>query len=302
VLPWVFPVANETASQTQITDLIYPICSKPFGAQDAKVSALELGVLSYYAYASPSQIQKNVEASFKHRTAKVLNISTEASPAWFAVRFPAKAPTTTSTIVIAVRGTHNTLDLSEDASIYAAIAMLQAASYLFIPLLSMVPAGLTRRLLNLLTSDLKDHLIDRFLGNVASILNAYPDDKLVLSGHSLGGMFAEVAAVRHGLDTLVFSAPGIGWMRNALLKETEATEMLAMKSYTVIVPEHDLVPKVDVHLGNVQPILCNAIDEYILDKPVSRHCHNIQRSVCELRNQCGDMGYHFNCTRYIGDS
>ena len=61
----------------------------------------------------------------------------------------------------------------------------------------------------------------------------------------------------------------------------------------VIVPDYDVVPRVDVHKGAVQNILCGGASSAL-------KCHSILRTCCELIRSCGDP-YNRSltqCTKY----
>jgi hypothetical protein len=54
----------------------------------------------------------------------------------------------------------------------------------------------------------------------------------------------------------------------------------------VIIPDLDVVPRVDEHLGTVQNIKCmNGKGKFAR---TSVGCHGIVRTCCELRRSCGD--------------
>jgi len=139
-----------------------------------------------------------------------------------------------------------------------------------------------------------------------NILNMkdFENDNLVLTGHSLGGLVAQTLGTKlhdRRLQTLVFSAPGSGWMSASFGEKAESE---SMSKYMVIIPHHDPVPMVDVHMGAKQPIECRngrtgeKVEGFnILSFYIAPSCHSIQRTICELWRTCGDEQYDFSrCT------
>ena len=55
----------------------------------------------------------------------------------------------------------------------------------------------------------------------------------------------------------------------------------------VVIPDYDIVPRIDTHVGEIQRIRCQASD--------TLGCPSIERTCCELLKSCGDQyGRHLN--------
>jgi len=129
---------------------------------------------------------------------------------------------------------------------------------------------------------------------------------IVVTGHSLGGGLSSWAGEYNYLESVSFSGPGIALtspkMRYAVeggLSTVRGTKSSLSPPYggslfrtleyeqsLVIIPDLDVVPRVDEHLGTVQNIKCmNGKGKFAR---TSVGCHGIVRTCCELRRSCGD--------------
>jgi hypothetical protein len=287
----------------------YPICGRTWGAPSARMSVLELGALSAYAYQSLNEARSAeiVDHTFSNRraqyvkragyelTGEELPISTQL----LVVRFPPEPPATKGTVVVSFRGTANADDVLLDASMYTIIHLAQVANSVIVPLLSILPSPYIHYFLRLIRPNLQDRIFHNYTQVTRKILNMteFENDSFVFTGHSLGGLVAQTLGTKmhsRRIQTLVFSAPGSGWMSTSF---GERADSESMNKYTVVIPHHDPVPMVDVHMGARQPIECRSSDGgkmdgfHLMSLFIAPACHSIQRTMCELWRTCGDQQY-----------
>lgn len=84
---------------------------------------------------------------------------------------------------------------------------------------------------------------------------------------------ASIIASNLTIGAVAFSAPGISMLGPKLSLPPDAG-----RNTTVIIPENDQVPFIDLHTGNEIRIACSA--SYV-------ECHSMQRTLCELTARCG---------------
>jgi len=122
--------------------------------------------------------------------------------------------------------------------------------------------------------------------------------KIVLTGHSLGGAIAEIVAARLGFSALVWSAPGAVYLQRFF----NITEEQEQRDVVVVIPDFDVVPRVDKHAAVVQRIQCWAKNHQVED-PLK--CHSIAKSSCEVWRVCGDdkrRNFNNTCFPYISNA
>jgi hypothetical protein len=107
-------------------------------------------------------------------------------------------------------------------------------------------------------------------------LKARVGDRLVLTGHSLGGAMAGMVGAKTQTPAVSFSGPGLLFTRGRFdLSEA------AIRDYVLTIkPRSDIVPQVDELGGLVQEIECRR------SNPLA--CHSTQTHLCELYASCGD--------------
>ena len=101
-------------------------------------------------------------------------------------------------------------------------------------------------------------------------------DEFIVSGHSLGGIFAAITATKLDISGIAISPAGIGSLlhRYNIYEETKV-----LKSLTTVLMQNDFLSKVGTHLGSVNTLAC----------PYSENlCHNPATMICEIYLNCGD--------------
>ncbi|CAJ1426370.1 unnamed protein product [Effrenium voratum] len=184
------------------------------------------------------------------------------------------------TTVFALRGTQSPLDVLQDLNIFTPVAVTQIAAYLGPDLTSSVTKTVFGLFAGLPTID-KD-FFQVLLEHVRAKVAAAPKRRFYLTGHSLGGGLAKLVALEVGQVSVTFASPGLRYTSQMLLSEQSAIsqqDVLAAgdRLSTVVVPEHDLVSRVDQQLGAQLGVPCDK-------NPFA--CHSLQHILYELHQGC----------------
>lgn len=271
--------------------LKYHVCESDWG----RLSALDMATLSGLVYENNCHyIDLFVNSTF-HTSPKVLmercNNTTFPVYVSFLVENHSR--------IVAFKGTSTVEDVYLDVALWATVRVMQFLSNLS-PLSKVLPI------------DQVQWMVDKFRPSQLSQketkmwnqmqlkmteIQKLDKRKLVFTGHSLGGGFAQVMAARTGTSALVFSAPGMafsatrfGVYRDVLETSGGFTDeirgmQVTMRDITNVIPQFDVVPRVDMQAGLVQPIACRDSNG-TFGEPVA--CHSILRSSCEIWRVCGD--------------
>lgn len=163
------------------------------------------------------------------------------------------------TTIFAVRGTQSPLDVMQDLNIFTPVAVTQIAAYFGPDLTSSVTKTVFALFSGLPTID-KD-FFQVLLEHVKNRVKGSPDRRFYLTGHSLGGGLAKLVALEVGQKSVTFAAPGLRYTSQMLLSDTAFSKDQLLASGdrlgTVVVPEHDLVSRVDQQLGAQLGIACD---------------------------------------------
>jgi len=183
-----------------------------------------------------------------------------------------------ATSIIAVRGTSSVVEVLEDLNFWMPVGFLQLAS-------SFGPSFYsTRSILQTLTSGertsyRKSAFFD-LVEYVGSVKNDTLGHTLYITGHSLGGGIAAAIGGIYDIPAVTFSAPGLKATSTILRPEPKADPLV--RQIVNVVPDRDLVPKVDEQAGTVLRTVCP------LGNP--GNCHRLSVTMCELLASCGDGG------------
>mmetsp|Transcript_82346 Transcript_82346/g.128572 ORF Transcript_82346/g.128572 Transcript_82346/m.128572 type:complete len:175 (-) Transcript_82346:222-746(-) len=124
------------------------------------------------------------------------------------------------------------------------------------------------------------------LSHVQSRQKADPNRQYYLTGHSLGGGLAKLVSIGTKVPAITFSSPGVSATRMLVAKDSKdgegAEDTLHRMTYTVV-PDNDVVPRVDYQLGIQIPISCK-------DNPLG--CHSSGETLCDLVYSCGSKLDH----------
>ncbi|POM62213.1 hypothetical protein PHPALM_28663 [Phytophthora palmivora] len=191
---------------------------------------------------------------------------------WAELYFP-----TINMTVIAVRGTATATDALEDLHYWFGVSIMQAAN-IFIPFLKQLPSQFVVEMLsmNFLRAIMPPPVYSELLDHVTVVRKRVGGDRLVLTGHSLGGAMAAMIGAKTHTPAVSFSGPGLLYSRGRFDVDDES-----IRDYVLTVkPRRDIVPQVDELGGMVQEIECRR------DNPLA--CHSTVTHMCELYAACGD--------------
>jgi len=294
VLPGLLP-SNGTKSSP------YAACGMSWGSPDGPLSVLDLAALAMFAYEPDCmRIPDLLKSSFgKGAGSPRMEVCMpyESLPRWVSFYFPPRKRGGEGTRVFSVKGTSTWRDIYVDTNLFATIQVLQALSKV-VPILSLLPVPLIQGIVGPIRGA-ETHIWE----DLASAIESRQDeaaqrgrgtDKVVLTGHSLGGAIAQIVAARLQLPALLFSAPGVTYSARRFDLKSDW-----VRHVTVVVPDNDFVPLVDVQAGVVQRLAC-------LDREgkgaSARVCHSLRKTACELWRACGDAaGRDFTsaCLEYV---
>lgn len=192
------------------------------------------------------------------------------------VSFPAE-----SMAVVLVRGTKTFFDYLADAKIWYSTALFQVFRE-FIPFGDFFTPLIRfniRALSMLEQSSIQKYAY--YIETTEFIKDTKDDyDRVLITGHSLGGGIALISGTQTHISAVGLSAPNTVLARDTVNPKLELDDL---KKYTLnIVPERDIFPKIGDQLA-VEKIKCRA------DTKDSFSCHDAGRSLCEMLYSCGTV-------------
>jgi len=259
----------------------YPVCSMRWGtaANDTQLNIFDFTILAEAVYGKKKDIVRNrLHMAFKNTT--LHDYAIEEIQDWTAmaryvvINFPAAKKR-----VIAIRGTQIADEGLADLDMMAPAAVLDFL-HQFVPVDSLLPKHIIRWYFEYFNLKLwfggkltyQKHL------DAAMHWKQVSDSEgaeLFVTGHSLGGVLSAIISGRTGIKGVAFSPPGTEFMLN---RYGVKAERLVWGTYTAVIPERDLVVKIDGQIGTMAPIEC--------PRP-AKNCHDVSASLCELFDRCG---------------
>jgi len=185
--------------------------------------------------------------------------------------------------VIAIRGTKTVGDIVQDIYLWAPAGVLQSFG-LLVPLLELLPISVVRWWIK--TASFDDWM--NSFGHDLKVGYQYPilayiqanctHRQTIITGHSMGGSIGAVVGILLNLSIVSISGPGVSYSaRKFDLPEDQ--DFLESTPLVTIMPDNDIVPRIDLQLGMVQRIACHSGLGY---------CHDLPSTICELLRNCGD--------------
>eukprot|EP00002_Diphylleia_rotans_P020416 TRINITY_DN3962_c0_g1_i3.p1 TRINITY_DN3962_c0_g1~~TRINITY_DN3962_c0_g1_i3.p1 ORF type:complete len:987 (+),score=200.30 TRINITY_DN3962_c0_g1_i3:63-3023(+) len=186
--------------------------------------------------------------------------------------------------VIAVRGTTQPFDWVQDADLWIEASLFQGIRVV-VPFLYLWPQKIIElfilglsKLDEVLTANEDDYDVRRYYLDVNDYIAEIKKQRqfVVVTGHSLGGGIAQITGVNNKIEAVAFSGPGIVLSR----RKFGELSLEDINSYAFnIVPQQDIVPKVDLQGVLAQGIRC---DLGVVN------CHFMLNTICEIASVCGD--------------
>ncbi|RLN93462.1 hypothetical protein BBJ28_00003362 [Nothophytophthora sp. Chile5] len=252
----------------------YPVCSLDLESLDIVDFALIADAI--YGWNTEVQVKsftqrfKGTQLSDWEYVAR--NNEAASHQVWAELYFPSINMT-----VVAVRGTASATDALEDLHYWFGVSIMQAAN-VFIPFLKQLPSEFVVEMLsmNFFRSVMPPPVYSELLDHVRAVRERVGGDRLVLTGHSLGGAMAAMIGAKTHTPAVSFSGPGLLYSRGRFDVDDNA-----IRDYVLTIkPRRDVVPQVDELGGMVQEIECRR------ENPLA--CHSTITHMCELYAACGD--------------
>ena len=183
--------------------------------------------------------------------------------------------------ILSIKGTTNKKDMFLDLQLYLPSILLNYLSYfsIFNQRKDTYSFGYLEYSLSLPYRLFSQYLI--IDGYLRDLLTAYNDnlnnfkDNIIIVGHSLGGGLAKILGRFLRKQAISLSGPGVNAFQS--LWEYEGSSENFEISAIDLVPDMDLVPRVEVSGGTIYRIICK---EGPLD------CHVAKKSICEVLIMC----------------
>jgi len=285
---------------------LYASCNWNFG----DLSLLDFALLSEMAYfdGDYDSMKELTSILFPHGEFNDIN-----STVWYETEGPTfiELPSSSLNItVIAIRGTDvgRLRDIMEDFKLYSEPIVFSLLSGVF-PTIRFWAGATTSRIIQIL------YEMNAFFGlqgeaEYYRLLThrveqlASQGQRVVMTGHSLGGGLARIVGALTELPSVTFSPPGLELshrkysMQNkdgSFSRLSNSAGALHHQSIAVII-ENDIVSSVDAQVGLVQLITC--------DKDSQAHmnsCHLLEGTICHLLEHCGDPRGRFTSCEFKFD-
>jgi hypothetical protein len=194
--------------------------------------------------------------------------------------------------ILGIKGTTNKKDIFLDLQLYLPSLLLNYLSYfsLFSQQKDTYSFGFLEYSLSIPYRLFSQYLI--IDGYLKDLLYAYNKNKskfkknIVIVGHSLGGGLSKILGRFLGKQAISLSGPGVNAFHT--LWEYEGSSENFEISAIDLVPDMDLVPRVEVSGGTIYRIICK---EGPLD------CHGKELSLCEVLIMCRNPNYEQYCDK-----
>ncbi len=265
----------------------YAVCSMDWHG----LNIVDLALLANFAYNSPKPVNNTYLADYLPHLQVMGNVTTSnattdhVSYAGVRVKPPSRTENVT---VLAVRGTDTHVDIFQDVNIWASGTIIKLA-FSLAP--DAVPAFIARWAAGPISWRKMMGIEVDYHTPVKTAIEEVKkhNETLVVTGHSLGGGIAKMAADATRTQSVAFASPGTRLIKRKL--DLGNVSHVYTQSLT-IKPKACIVSKIDINSGAVQPIRCSKsrnIFGFV-------QCHFLGGNVCTLIKDCGMGNFTFTNT------
>jgi len=300
-IPGCFGQGSECKYIVPHTTYKYPFCGADLW--DTGHDVIDYGLLAKLAYADPEASQQALGTWFPtwafqcHHTSALggsvfrpCDGTGDAEGVYDWTTFTEFRSLTSNLSVVAVRGTNNKMEWLLNADLWAPTAILQLSFFGWHLVEAWGVGSWALYIISIFTHlaypKAKQSLHYSFLIDHTKYI-LQQGRQVVLTGHSLGGGLAKLAAFElcrkaapHYCDAtkvVAFSSPNVDLTGQLLGLDVHVQE----RSVNVF-PDYDIVSRVDITHGAIYPVDCLPAKAF--------HCHLLEETLCELISTCGDGG------------
>jgi pimeloyl-ACP methyl ester carboxylesterase len=258
----------------------FALCGIDFAP--SSLTTVDFTVLTAVSYMEYGEKEAALQLFFPNRTV-VIDDSASAqalgmNKAFIGVNFTIIRLPDEQVTVVAVRGSFTSIDWLQDLYVMSDTLAIQVGkTVLPLPLSDGVAASLVA-LGGSFKFGMKSYT-KRVEDAISAIRRSRPDDSVFITGHSLGGFTANVVAAKTRTRSVTMSPIGTGFT----YKRYDFTKEAADEFQLSIIPEGDLVPKIDEQLG---------LQQYFVNPegctPANAFCHALASTLRVITANCGD--------------
>lgn len=258
-----------------------PAATNPLGicfSSWETLSIIDFALFSSLAYESPTIVQGDLDIWFNEGTGRNWTVANGQAGGKTQQFYDFYDPSQNISVV-AIRGTTPASDWAQNLDNWNEVAILQALDYL-VPTVSIWPPKIGQFLVSIFSVDyfLSSQGGSTYYQDVDAYVARVIGERrtVIMAGHSLGGGLASILGGKYNLRAITLSAPGAELSR-AKFGIPQSADLRAL--LTNVVPDKDIVPRIDLQSGLAQMIPCT------LD---SLTCHYAKTTVATLLRSCGD--------------
>ena len=283
-------IPTPSQSKRSVTDTaMHDICSKTWN----NLNIVDLAILAKAAYQNDKPdasgeaqncgvgVQTYLDMKFPTSDWTVVNKSKQADRAVF---YELRSKDFDVT-VIAIRGTDGKTEALQSVDFWSEAALFQLFSTV-IPLTSILPDETFRDLVRL--ASFSEMALDapgrryftgleKYIESRLSGPNKLDKERVLITGHSLGGGLSKMAGARFGIRSFSFNGPGLIYSRGKVGDNGVDIEDINRSAVNIVL-QGDVVSLIDCLGGSIHRLKCH--------HGSFSKCHKIDTVVEELRMQC----------------